>query len=148
MAPNLCSVLNSETDPDEFHDNTLITPSEYYSIEEFSNISSHNSISLYSTNCRSLLKNKPNYDILFHSLSQSHNFSFDLLTFTETWLDDNLMQLVNFNGYSKQFKHKHKCKEGGGLAIFVKDNIRYKVRNDLFVPREYLDHCLTAYLFN
>jgi hypothetical protein len=85
------------------------------------------------------MKNKQNFDVLFQSLSKNYGFNFDLISFTETWLDDSLEQLVDFPGYSKVMKHKHGKKEGGGLAVFVKENFKFHVRNDIFVPLEHID---------
>ena len=94
----------------------------------------HN-MNIFNTNTRRLMKNCVNFEAFFADLS-SQNFSFDVLTYTETWLDHCLERAVSFEGYVSVMKHKHPVKEGGGLAIFVKDDIQFRIRSDLSFPPE------------
>ena len=150
---DLNDLLYDEAFETNISDSNKITSSKYYDIDQFGVLIpsfDNRYLSLYNTNSRSLSKNKPQYDVLFQSLSENFNFSFDLLTFTETWLNDELEQLINFEGYAKVIKNKTIIKEGGGLAIFVKENMKFKIRNDIFVPPEYTDFfdCLFIQLDN
>ena len=120
-----------------------IVSSKYYDMDHFSSLPTlldKSCFSLYNTNSRSLLKNKIHYDTLFQSILDKNNFAFDFLTFTETWLNEDLENLVNFDGYTKITKNKTRIKEGGGLAIFVKDTIKHKIRNDIAVPSEFAEY--------
>jgi len=131
-------VLNGtfcDNDPDSI---TLLHDSHYYDPESFANIikercPSHH-FTLFNTNARSLVKHKSEYDVLFKALSDYSNFDFDLISFTETWLNSELESLVNFDGYTSVTKHKSPNKEGDGIAAYIKDNIQFRLRNDLNFP--------------
>ena len=139
MPPDLTTLLDSIEDVN-ISESSQILPSKYYDIEDFNQLAntknSNSNISIFNTNCRRLPKNKSSYDLLFETLSVSNNFHFDIITFCETWLSPDLEQLVNFSGYSKTMKHKSTVK-GGGLAIYVKENLHYTVRNDITVEPEF-----------
>ena len=139
MPPDLTTLLDSIEDVN-ISESSQILPSKYYDIEDFNQLAntknSKCNISIFNTNCRSLPKNKSSYDLLFETLSISNNFHFDIITFCKTWLSPDLEQLVNFSGYSKTMKHKSTVK-GGGLAIYVKENLHYTVRNDITVGPEF-----------
>lgn len=76
------------------------------------------------------------YETYFESL-QSNTFDcFDVLSFTESWLDDTLQQLAVLENYKPVFKHKVGKKEGGGIAINVKNTIKYICRPDLSMPHD------------
>jgi uncharacterized protein YozE (UPF0346 family) len=126
--------------PSDDEDDTLVQSSKYYTIDSFQDfIQSKNlksKLSIFNNNSRSLIKHKSDYDNLFDALSKTNNFTFDILTFNETWLDNSLANLVQFHNYSSLFVHKSGPKEGGGIAIFVKEGIRFKVRDDLQFPEE------------
>jgi hypothetical protein len=131
MVPNLVDIFNSESDSD------CLTSSSYFDIEQFGNYIKKfklTDLSVYNNNARSLVKNKSQYDIFFETLRQVHNFEFDIISFDETWLCKELEDLVVFNGYTSVFKHKAPQKEGGGLAIFVKNNIDFIIRDDILIP--------------
>ena len=141
MPPDLTTLLNS-IDDTNIHEDSPIAPSKYYDIDSLSDLTNthnrKNNISIFNTNCRSLPKNKSKYDILFETLSESNQFHFDILSFCETWLSNDLEQIANFNGYNKIMKHKSTIK-GGGLAIFIRETLKYKIRNDITVPTEFVD---------
>jgi hypothetical protein len=136
MPPNsLINILN-ENDSDSpslFHD------SDYYDIEKFTTLvsqkDSRENFSLYNTNARSLLKHKSEYEILFQALREC-SFDFDLITFTESWLNDDLETLADISGYTTITKHKTPNKEGGGIAAYLKDSIKFQLRPDLQFPNE------------
>ena len=74
------------------------------------------------------------YDTLFKALKTP----FDVLVFTESWLKEDNSELCKFDGFQKgihllrpiddntDFKTK-----GGGISIFIKDNLQFKNRDDL-----------------
>lgn len=47
--------------------------------------------------------------------------------------------VIAFPGYKSIMKHKQSSKVVGGIAIFIKDNITFTLRNDLKVLFEYQD---------
>jgi exonuclease III len=127
--------LDGELDafePDNF------SQSKYYVQDEFLKLANEKfdsgNFTLLNVNSRSLIKNFSDYELFFQSLQSDNFHGFDILTFTETWLDGNLQQLVYFEHYNAIFKHKVGRKEGGGIAIFVKENMNYINRPDLSFP--------------
>lgn len=104
----------------------MFSPSHYYDIDKFNELTeslSSKTFSILNTNARSLPKHKTEYEVLMNNII---NFHFDVLTFEETWLDENLCDYVKFKGYSMITKHKLQKKEGGGIAIFISDKLEYK----------------------
>ena len=85
-----------------------------------------------------MIKNNSHFQALFDQIHQE-NIHFDIITFCETWLNDNLCHSVNFENYNSVFKHKTAVKEGGGLAVFIREGIPYTVREDLSFNDELLD---------
>lgn len=99
---------------------TLLKTSEYYNIKMFSKIVStnhSNSLSIMNCNARSPPKHISEYQLLFSSLSTDTWKSFDVLSFTETCLNETLESLATLEGYCSIFKHKSSTKAGGGLAF-------------------------------
>ena len=124
-------------DPDNnyFIDNTV--DFSKYSMHDFykSNIDKEKSLNIIHNNSRSILKEgrMDEYNILLDYI----NNPFHILAFTETWLKPDNVDLVKFEGYEgshvirpvdEQFDLKN---YGGGISIFIKESLRYKVRKDL-----------------
>jgi hypothetical protein len=63
---------------------------------------------------------------LLHSLEDPPNF----IGITETWLKPHNATLFSIDGYSHKFLTRP-SKAGGGVSLFIKDSINYKVRLDL-----------------
>ena len=57
-----------------------------------------------------------------------HNFT--AMGFTETWLRDNFSPLIHLNDYSLVENHR-KAKKGGGVCLFIKNDVVYSCRNDI-----------------
>ena len=132
-------------DPDSnyFIDNTVNFSK--YSMRDFykSNIDKAKSFNIIHNNSRSLLKDGriDEYNILLDYIQNP----FHILAFTETWLKPDNVDLVKFEGYNsshvirpvdEQFDLKD---HGGGISIFVKESLRYKVREDLNVILPYIE---------
>ena len=62
---------------------------------------------------------------------------FDLISVEETWLSDSLKPLVELDGYTLLTKHKSNRKEGGGIGMYIKNDINFIERNDLSCPDEF-----------
>ena len=89
---------------------------------------------LYHTNVRSAVKNLDNYVTYLNNLQ--HKFSITGLS--ETWLNDSKADLINVLGY--HCIHKYRCdRSGGGVSIFVRDDINYKPRPDLDIFNENME---------
>ena len=122
-----------------------IQQSYYYDLDEFNNIlkihNTDNNLSILNLNARSLVKHFNELSVILANLSSS----LDIITVEETWLSEPLEPLVQLNEYSFIGKHKQKCKEGGGIGIYVKNEIEYIKRDDLTCPNEFED--LFDYMF-
>ena len=126
---------NIDPDSNFFLDNTINFSK--YSMDDFykSNINKAKSLNIFHNNSRSILKEGrvDEYNILLDYIKNP----FQVLAFTETWLKPENVDLVKFDGYDSshvirpvdnQFDLKD-C--GGGISIFIKEGLSYKVRNDL-----------------
>jgi hypothetical protein len=114
----------------------LFENSKYFDQESFQTVTKQklpDNLSIFCSNARSLLKNKSQFDTLFESLFEKYCFKFEILSFVETWLNDDLEELAHFNGYQSAFKHKVNNKEGGGMALFVHESIDFKIRDAIFL---------------
>ena len=126
-------------------ESAYIKQSSYYDLDEFDNImkelNTENNLSILNINARSLVKHFNEFTAILSDLTSS----FDVITVEETWLSDILKPLVTLNGYTLVTKHKSKCKEGGGLGIYVKEGIDFKERKDLSCPKKF--EVMFDYLF-
>ena len=120
-------------------DGPLIMNSCYYDIDEFNEFcksyENDSNIAVLNLNARSLIKHFNELNVILESLS----VSYDVITVDETWLDRTLEPLVQLDGYSFITKHKSKCKNGGGVGIYVKNNIDFMERTDLDCDKGYDD---------
>ena len=68
-------------------------------------------------------------------------YPFDLVASSETWLTDNqyLLDYVNIPGYIFEY-HNRKGKRGGGVGIYIKEDIKYKRRKDIENLKPNLEH--------
>ena len=75
---------------------------------------------------RSLYKN-------VESLKDFLNYSeidFGVIGLVETWLKDEPQDYLKLNGYSLEYTNRVN-KTGGGVCLYVKNNVKYHVRKDL-----------------
>lgn len=93
------------------------------------------SFSALHINTRSILKN---YDKLSNFLDSSiHEFS--IVGITETWLKpDSPLNLINMQNY-KFIEKFRPIKPGGGVGIYIKNNIQYIMREDLSTTEEFIE---------
>ena len=130
--------LNKDNiDPDLNHYNENVTNFKQYSTDSFNHNAKigNNSFNLFHNNAHSILKDgrKDEYDILLKAI----NNPFHIMAFTETWLTEKNKEFCQFDGYTplhilrkvdEQFDLKS-C--GGGVSLFIKNNIEFKYREDL-----------------
>ena len=101
-------------------------PNDFNKLINTTNLNNTNSLSLIHLNTRSIV-NK--FDS-FKQLMNSFNLSFQVIGLTETWLNDtndDLFKLENYN-----FVNVNRCnKNGGGVGIYISNQMKYKLRTDL-----------------
>ena len=131
------SNFSDGNDPDQnyFNDETLKNfETNYFFQEDIKNTLAETTqlenLSLLHLNIRSLNANFEN----LKTLLQETNFSFNIVCLSETWSTDKAFQensnfrLFNYDSIHSERKTN---KRGGGVLIFIKSNLTYKVRNDL-----------------
>ena len=108
--PSICNILAEADDQGTV---SLINESKYYKLSNLDELaqfgSSESRLSLFNTNSRSLIKHHSQFQAVFHAI-ENGGVIFDVITFCETWLDDNLSPAVEFSNYTPIFKHKHRLR--------------------------------------
>ena len=105
------------------------TMCKYYLQENFNNeLLNHpeRSFSLCHINVRSLQQNFSSMQAFLDNL----NINFTILGITETWLTDINCDLYNISNYSLVEKHRT-TRSGGGVGIYIPENVEYKYRRDI-----------------
>ena len=134
-----CHILNDQNLSDVFDqyydDNDIpCIDSKYYDLDEFESLYvtknlDRSEYSYIHMNIRSLPNKFDALDVLLSNLKSGH-IEFDFILMCETFLTDANNAMYNFNGYKFVGKNRvHiKC---GGVGIFVKNGISFKIREDL-----------------
>ena len=79
------------------------------------------------TNIYSLLSKLPEVCILIDK------YNLDIISVNETHLDDTIHDFeLNIQGFTMYRNDRNRC--GGGVALYIRDNIKQKLRPDLFIP--------------
>ena len=104
--------------------------SKYYDENNFNTelgeISERNNFSLLHLNIRSVPKN-------FNNLTnyvQNLKINFDVIGLTETWINEANTNLYNIEGYVQRELYR-KQRKGGGVSLYVKEEIVFNDRDDL-----------------
>ena len=84
-------------------------------------------MSILNANIRSLNKNLDSLKDLLHYCSE---FNFEIIGLVETWLKDKPQDYFHLNGYGIEF-NKRKNGRGGGVCLYVKNDMKYHIRHDL-----------------
>ena len=87
----------------------LFEKSLYYSMESFAQTASsfnHNQIPIFFANARSLVKHINEFKTLFEHFKTKADFQFTIMSFVETWLNDELQSMAQMLGYQLVTKHK------------------------------------------
>jgi exonuclease III len=84
------------------------------------------SFSILHLNIRSLSKNFKE----FKSVTSLINHKFSIIALTETWVKPQNSHLFNLDGYHHEFALRPD-KTGGGISIFLDEDLDYTIRNDL-----------------
>lgn len=107
--------------------------STYYTPDLFNsmiNRETHNKkvFSLCHINIRSMPRNHNKLDIFFSLL----NHKFDIVAMSETWFTGENVDSYKIDGYTHEYRIRQN-KRGGGVSLFIRDNLNYRVRDDLGV---------------
>ena len=95
-------------------------------MNEFFDLGNATAINLMHINCRSLRRNFDSVKLLLQSISSP----LTAVCVTETWLSDSLCDIYFLPGYF--FISKHRTgKIGGGVGMYLSDNLEYVIRDDL-----------------
>ena len=126
----------SDLDPDlQFYRNhansDLLLSCKYYHEESFNNLVKEfdkkcRVFSSIHTNIRSALKNHDNFTSYLECLEHK----FPLIGYSESWLNEDNKDTIGISGY----KAEHSCRKdrcGGGVSLFVKDDIESSRLDDL-----------------
>ena len=128
------SNIFDDIDPDRnfysVNTNNIFNRSKYYYPETLCNLvkdwTDQKNISLMHLNIRSIRKNHTNLDILLKTI----NHKFSIIGLTETWLKDYNTSLFDLDGYAHEYIYRP-VKQGGGVSMFISNDLNYKVRPDL-----------------
>ena len=111
-----------------------------------------NSFKLIHHNARSLMTDGRLDE--YHSLFKKLKNPFDILVFTETWLTPDKVELCHFD----QFQSIHLLRpinenldfktKGGGVSIFIKNNLQYTHRQDLTIMLPYMECSFIEMIYN
>ena len=135
MSDSISEEYLDNLDPDNnyFADNLINFDS--YNLDTFKDtgITQIGSLNIMHHNARSILAEgrMTEYDILLSAIDNP----FHIMGFSETWLNDSNVNLVSFNDFtsvhSLRTSNVMLRENGGGVSIFVRNNIDFKVREDL-----------------
>ena len=99
--------------------------SEYYDCSKFNKLSmnSNTDLLLLNFNVRSI---GANFDT-FNGFTNLLNKKFDILSFSQSWLNDNNKNLYTIEGY--EAFHNIRCdgRRGGGLSVYISNVFKSKV---------------------
>jgi len=105
--------------------------SHYFSIDSFRKHVTDSALppspfAVFHSNIQGLLSNKCELLSTLNAL----NFTFPIICLSETWLTVNNKDSVDLPGYNHEGRVRLK-KSRGGVSIFIRDQLSYKVRSDL-----------------
>ena len=113
--------------------------SEYFTVNQFKSLKRLNeSFSIMHLNIRSLNRNFEGLRLLMDNSLQS---SFSVIGLTETWATQGSASLYSLPGYD--FIENSRCKRiGGGVALYIKQNLDYIIHNGLNCMSEVVESLL------
>ena len=114
----------------------LVNNCEYVEPCQFKNVIPENSnmISFFHLNCRGLSSNWEHFIELINSL-HTNTFQFDIIGVSECYKHENDIR-IHINGYHEILSRNRNEGRKGGVGLFIKNNIQFKVREDIsvFIP--------------
>ena len=129
----------TDIDPDEQLLSTFLQRfgSSYFDEESFNLLQNQtsdepiNKLSIFSINIRSALNKISSLASYLESLQSD----FSVVGLTETWLSDSTVNALNLPGYS-HFSSLRTGRTGGGVSLFIKDNIQHIACPDLSMCKD------------
>ena len=106
-------------------DSLYILPEEF---KKFIDSSFHDSFSTLHLNIRSIKKNFDNFKLFFSTLG----FSFSVICFSKTWLDEAGNSLYE----SPNYISKHQVRDdrkGGGVSVYIHNSLSFNVLSKLCI---------------
>ena len=145
--------LLDTVDPDNnnFMDNYINFGS--YTLDNFhsSGINSTDSLNIFHHNSRSILTEGrlDDYDTMFNDIKNP----FHIMAFTETWVKPDNAHTVEIEGYEPFHRPRKNdninIKEGGGgISVFIKNGIDYRIRHELNVTLPYVESLFVEVKYN
>ena len=93
-------------------------------------------MSLLCYNVRSLVNKLSRFQELVSEL----NWEFDIIGITETWINENNYDLFSLPNYHEPYQKYRTNKKGGGVLLYVRDSIQYKIRPDLHMEQDFIEN--------
>ena len=135
-----CNNPNINIDPDNcFYGNKSINCNYYTEHDYDTRINTDNKLKIIHFNSRSLYTN---FDQIKEYLMDFKN-PFDIIAITETWINEEKGMDFELEGYNLVCMNREK-KGGGGVALFIADNIKFKVLKDISVAVDNMLECITV----
>ena len=128
-------LFDNSSDPDLHFYNTniqnlntpYILPEE---LQKFLGDDKDENVSVLHLNIRSINKNFDKFKMFL----SDQNFSFSIIHFSETWLNDSSVGSSNYE--LPNYVNVHQIRnlyKGGGVAIYIHKNFEFKIRDDLSI---------------
>ena len=116
---------SDNADPDVHLYNPLLTDTKYFLPSELKNTlrlqKFSSSLSLLHINARSMLNKINSIEFLINSIS----FDFNIIAITETWETESNSSLLKLPGFVKVSKARKNNENGGGVALFLKEDLKF-----------------------
>ena len=132
--------IGNNIDPDNNLFNEIIMDCEYYTEDQFrTRMKQQRVLTLLHLNSRSLLHE---FGKIKDDLKQFDK-RFNIIAITETWLHDSKEAEVELEGYEMICVNRSN-QRGGGVALYVETNIKYKVKHEMTTTIKDVMECLTV----
>ena len=63
---------------------------------------------------------------------------FTVVCITESWLNDSNVNTYTLPGYNHEYEYR-KNKVGGGVSIFIRQSVEYRIRYDLGITNKFIE---------
>ena len=138
------SEFSKDIDPDNYVYSNLISNLNYVTQEQLEvSVSSCMGFSMIHFNARSLKKNFDKIEkfILYCKIK------FDVIAVSENWLTQNETDQFKLRGYEVTHLVR-KNKGGGGVSVYVANDLSFKICNNMTKVVDELMECLTVEIYN
>ena len=148
MSANTNSNSN-DIDPDLNLLDTLLPSGlcRYYDVLELNNVNLNtNSFSLLNYNIRSFHKNGPSFESLLDNL----HINFKCLVITETWINENnlnLCSLPNYNSFHTYRPFGHIYASSGGVSVLCDSELKANKNTNLSLCNAHIETCIVDFKY-